>query len=87
VGYQFGGIMSNLIEYDDGKLWGRAGGELEYVSQRIEWREDGSRWYPVVVIRFTDHDHFGSSYLKDLPSVSGMVDNQFYEIEFRLRGE
>lgn len=61
------------------KLWGCAGGELEYVSQRIEWRErpqSKSGWEPVMIIRFTDHDVQAS------PGREGLIDGKFYEFEF-----
>ena len=75
---------SAIIIYDSGKLFGRAGGQLEYVSQRISWVESPSgKFSPIMVIRFIDHDH-KFEYLKDMPAVEGMVDNQYYEIEFPL---
>jgi hypothetical protein len=51
-------------------LWGCAGGQLEFVSMRMDWRQrqNEDAWYPVTIIRFTDHD--------------AQIDDQFYELEF-----
>lgn len=52
--------MDNSPEvfYMRGALWGRAGGQLEFVSQRTEWRKesDGTTWRPYMIMTFTDHD-------------------------------
>lgn len=71
--------------YSDGKLWGHSGGQLEYVSQRIEHRQypDG-KWFAVMVLRFTDHDHSFYTGEEDFPPFEGMIDNQFYELEFPI---
>lgn len=66
-----------------GHLYGRAGGQLEYVSQRLEWRQEGNRYYQVVVMRFTDHDHS----LPLFQSSSEMIDGKYYEFEFELAGD
>lgn len=68
-----------MIEYSDKKLWGVSGGQLEYVSQRIENRLIDKKWHQVVVIRFTDHDvqNFDDDTL---------VDGKYYELEFPLYG-
>ena len=68
------------ITYGDEKLWGIAGGELEYVSQRLEWvlNEVTGRYHPVMVIRFTDHDQ-NHGY-----STNGLIEGKYYELSFRL---
>jgi len=49
------------VSLSEGKLWGRAGGLLEYVGQRMEVRRDSDgTWYPVIVLMFTDHDSWGT---------------------------
>lgn len=46
--------------FSDGRLWGRCGGELEYVGQRLEWTElpNGDKQREIVFL-FTDHDMWG----------------------------
>lgn len=70
------------------KLWGMSGGQLEYVSQRIEVRKRVSKgetmtatvYYNVMVIRFTDHDH-----CRDKPEEnSDLVEGKYYEFEFPI---
>lgn len=63
-------------------LWGCAGGQLEFISMRMEQRQDQitKRWYPVVIMRFTDHDVQATH---DIPRTD-LVDNQFYELEFTI---
>lgn len=78
-------LLSNKqpVQYADGTLWGRAGGQLEYVSQRVEFRHNPAipgRYLPVMVVRFTDHDHAVS------PS-DELVDGRFYDIEFPISEE
>lgn len=77
-----GASPSSTISHGNGKLWGQAGGELEYVSTRVEHRqrESDKRWYPVMVMRFTDHDHRAS------PSPN-LIDGKYYELEFTLAEE
>ena len=82
--------MSNKIvecTYKDkmGQLWGRAGGQLEYVGQRLEWRKDSdsSNYYQVIVVRFTDHDHTLSLFQQS----SEMIEGKYYEFEFPLAGD
>jgi len=77
--------MSNHphLTYANGTLWGHAGGQLEYVGQRVEHRQrpDG-KWYAVMVVRFTDHDHSFYDGSEDFPPFEGMIENRFYELEF-----
>lgn len=70
---------------DSGKLWGHAGGQLEYVSQRVEHRQypDGKH-YQVMIIRFTDHDHSFYSGDEEFPPFEGMIENKYYELEFPI---
>jgi hypothetical protein len=72
-----------LITCADGRLWGRAGGELKYVSQRVEYRyvpDSLQKYQPVMVVRFTDHDHAAS------PS-DDLIEGGFYELEFLISQE
>lgn len=72
-----------IIAYAENKLWGISGGQLEYVSQRIEWRKSSSgKHSKVMVIRFTDHD-LQAYALKDHKE---LIDGQYYELEFPLEG-
>lgn len=67
-----------------GQLWGRAGGQLEFVSQRIEWRDIGNgRHQQYMVIRFTDHDHTLSLF-QESPE---MIEGKYYDFEFPLAGD
>jgi len=80
-------MISHTINKNEtiGKLWGKSGGQLEYVSQRIEYRtgSDGHvSW--VMVIRFTDHDHEFYDGYEQFPPFEGMIKNKYYEIEFPL---
>lgn len=68
-----------LATYAGGKLWGTAGGELEFVSQRVEYRKQGTRHEPVLVMRFTDHDAQAMPH-----DVAGLIDGKYYEIEFPM---
>lgn len=73
----------HMISYGNGKLWGSAGGELEFVSQRIEWRQRpsprGEQCYAVMVMRFTDHDVQATPH-----GIPGLIDGHYYELEFPL---
>jgi hypothetical protein len=72
----------DLVAVHANSLWGISGGQLEYVSQRTEWRHDAdSRHYPVMVIRFTDHDVQAT---KDFIDNENLVEKQYYEFEFPL---
>lgn len=74
-----------MITYADHKLWGMAGGQLEYVSQKLEWRKlegDSGRWYQVMVIRFTDHDLRAHPLNTD----KELVDGIYYDLEFPIQG-
>lgn len=66
------------VTLDGGVLWGTCGGALEYVGQRLEWRKraDGRMW-PVVVLLFTDHDHWPGDEGELEPGV-------FYRLEMPL---
>jgi hypothetical protein len=49
------------FKFADGKLWGMAGGEIEYAGQDIITRQDErGRYYKVMRIKLTDHDMQGS---------------------------
>ena len=52
--------MLGLVTADLNNLFGASGGQLEYVSQRVDVRTHttarGPIPYHVMVIRFTDHD-------------------------------
>lgn len=66
----------DCINIAGGKLWGMAGGELEYVSQRVEHRQRPDKsWYQVIIIRFTDHD------VRVSPNEK-LIDGVYYELEF-----
>lgn len=69
------------IEYADKSLWGVAGGQLEYVSQRVEMRQRPDKsWVTLMVIRFTDHDvQWGDD--------KRLIDSKYYEIEFPIHQE
>lgn len=69
----------SLLAYGNNTLWGIAGGQLEYVSQRIKWQPipHTQRWQPVMVIRFTDHDCQAS------PNPN-LIEGKYYELEFPL---
>ncbi len=64
--------MTDNLKYADGFLYGESGGQLEYVSQRIEWKyrnaQEGT--VPYIIIKFTDHDVY--------------PDGKFYEISFEI---
>lgn len=57
----------------EGALWGNSGGQLEYVSQRVEWERRGEDLIPVMVIRFTDHD---------VQMTEENPENAYYELRF-----
>lgn len=44
------------LDHVHGSLSGASGGQLEYVSQQIQWRLQGGAYVPGILIRFTDHD-------------------------------
>ena len=71
-----------MIMIGGNKLWGISGGELEYVSQRVEWRQrvKGSvePWHAVMVIRFTDHDVQADDFR------SGLIEGKYYELEIPI---
>lgn len=71
-------MRPSLVTCDNGSLWGKSGGQLEYVSQRVEWRPDDSRM--VMVIRFTDHDHA----MDDIETNPDLIEGRFYELEFPM---
>lgn len=58
-------------------LWGNSGGQLEYVSQRIETRQRDGQVYQVMILRFTDHDVWA------MPA-EGLIEGKYYEIEVPL---
>jgi len=59
-------------------LHGIAGGALEYVSQRLEWREVApNKWVQLMIIRFTDHD------MRAWPNAK-LIEGIYYELEIRL---
>lgn len=67
------------------RLFGFSGGQLEYVSQRLEWRQSGNgHCYQVMVIRFTDHDIRAVADIKDIPHNKNLIDGKYYELEFPL---
>lgn len=67
-----------MITASNNTLWGIAGGQLEYVSQRIEMRRKGGfSWEEVVIIRFTDHD------VQAHPRPE-LIEGIYYELEFPL---
>ena len=69
---------SGIITPSTHRLYGHAGGQLEYVSQRLEWRESPKgRWTQLMIIRFTDHD------VRSWPHKE-LLDGRYYEIEFPL---
>lgn len=71
-----------MISQSGGKLYGASGGQLEYVSQRIEWkkRENSATYYPVMIVRFTDHDvQWGDR--------QNLIEGRFYELEFPIHME
>lgn len=71
-----------MITFGDNKLFGMAGGQLEFVSQRTEWRQlpITNKWFPVIVIRFTDHDC-------QVSPMSNLIEGKYYELEFPLAME
>lgn len=70
-----------MISLSDGQLWGSAGGQLEYVSQRIEFKQwPTGEYYQVMIIRFTDHD--AQAYPLD-----DLIDGKYYELSFPLAQE
>lgn len=73
------------IDYDvkgNITLWGSAGGQLEFVSQRVEWRKCDAtqKAVPVIVIRFTDHD--AQAY-----PLNTLIEGKYYELEFPMAME
>jgi hypothetical protein len=65
------------LNHAHGTLWGACGGQLEYVSQDIEWRKiEGTRetYTAGVLIRFTDHD----------VQMTEEGERRFYELWFPL---
>lgn len=71
-----------MINYGDKSLWGIAGGQLEYVSQRIEYKqnENNKKYYAVMIIRFTDHD-------VQAHNIDSLIEGKYYELEFPLTTE
>jgi len=55
-------------------LWGMSGGQLEFVSKRLEMRGNT----PFIVLRFTDHD---VQAIKDFSILEELAEGEFYEIE------
>lgn len=59
-------------------IHGVSGGQLEYVSQRVETKlRPTGEPYQVMILVFTDHD------VQAMPH-QGLKDGQFYEYEFPL---
>lgn len=71
-----------MITYGEKSLFGIAGGQLEYVSQRVEDRQNEAtkKWYKVMIVRFTDHDLQANP----LPNNDELIDGIYYELEFPL---
>lgn len=73
------------VKLSNSKLWGAAGGELEFVSLRLSYleREDG-KLERSVIIRFTDHDAAATATCcpqKDL------IEGRYYELELPLAAD
>lgn len=76
-----------MIAFDKNTLFGIEGGQLEYVSQRVEWKKNaGGRWVPQMVIRFTDHDvqSGGIVFNEDGTAKNGLIEGQYYELTFPI---
>lgn len=75
-----------MITLSNNKLWGVSGGELEYVSQRVAYRQRVSglleKWHAVMVVRFTDHD-----VQADDQGREGLIEGKYYELEFPISTE
>jgi len=74
------GTNMEKVVLSGGQLWGQAGGELEFVSMRMSWRDrgDGSM-ERTVILRFTDHD---VQACRGIEGMSGApIDGLYYEIE------
>jgi hypothetical protein len=70
------------ITYDKNTLFGIAGGQLEFVSQRVEWkRSQSGQWIPNMIMRFTDHDV--QSLGKDFPNPN-LIEGKYYELSFPI---
>lgn len=73
-----------MIHFSHNKLWGVSGGELEYVSQRVAYRQRVpgllEKWHAVMVVRFTDHD------VQAAPS-GDLIEGKYYELEFPISTE
>ena len=69
-------ITAKEVALDYDTLWGSHGGQLEFVSQRIEWKPHTGdiQWCAWMTFRFTDHDQYMGG-CEDAP-----VDKIFYEI-------
>ncbi len=68
-------ISRDDIVFHDGTLWGISGGQLEYVSQRVETKYKGTKWETRMVITFKDHD------------VADTGDTNIYKISFPINQE
>jgi hypothetical protein len=66
------------VTVSNGKLWGSSGGELEYVGQRVEFRKRGDQIIPVMVLLFTDHDHWHGDDGELEPNVFYKTELAFY---------
>jgi len=71
-------MKDGLITYSNGRLWGAAGGQLEYVSQEIVL--DPVLGQFVMLIKFTDHDHSFNN-PEDAPD---LVEGRYYVLEVPL---
>ena len=73
-----------MITVDKNTMYGIAGGQLEFVSQRVEWRREpdynGGRSFPVIIIRFTDHD----CQANPMPQ---LIEGKYYEFEYPMAME
>lgn len=59
-------------------IHGDSGGQLEYVSQRIETRtRPTGEVYQVMILTFTDHDVWAMNH-------EGLKEGKYYEYEFPL---
>lgn len=70
------------ISYDEKTkrhtLWGSSGGQLEFVSKRLEMIEG----IPHLILRFTDHDIQATHGLEGCEHIGkDLIEGQFYEVE------
>ncbi|HEY9678630.1 MAG TPA: hypothetical protein V6C76_11510 [Drouetiella sp.] len=74
---QFENNTEGRFDASNDTLWGESGGQLEYVSQRVVWKQMGEKYEPQMELTFTDHD----------VQVTHEGDDRFYKLIFPVAAE